>query len=95
MSAPVISSVTFDKASYSPGDLITATISYTPGSSGSTQAFDVQATDRTTGQAATLTVSFTVTGAADPTTFTVSDIGNRTWTLKSDTGTVATYTATA
>lgn len=97
---PSITSVAFDKPSgYSPGDLITATVTYTAGSSQTpvTQTLTGTATDSVTGQSGQLTQTFTVAGApvSDDTSVEVSDTGSRTWTLVADTGTVATFTATA
>jgi hypothetical protein len=94
MAAPSISSITFDKATYSPGDTITATVDYTAGTSNVTQTFTGTATDSTTGQTGNLTVDFVVT-ENDATTVTVSDSGTRTWTKISDTGSIAKFTATA
>lgn len=92
--APSISSITFDKASYAPGDTITATISYSAGTSDVTQTFEGVATDSSTGETGTLQVSFVVT-EPDTTTITVSDSGNRVWAKISDTGSIAKFTATA
>lgn len=93
-SAPTISSITFDKATYNPGDTITATVNYAPGTSDVTQSFTGTATDSTTGQTGKLSVNF-VTTKSDTTSVTVSDSGSRTWTKISDTGSIAKFTATA
>lgn len=92
--APSITSITFDKTSYSPGDLITATVDYTAGTSDVSQTFTGVATDSKSGETGTLQVSFVVT-EGDTTTISVSDSGNRVWTQISDTGSVAKFTATA
>lgn len=94
MSAPVITSITFDQSSYLPGQTITATVNYTPGTEPVTQTFTGTATDSATGQTGTLSVSFQVV-KNDATAVTVADSGNRTWTKASDTGTVAKFTAVA
>lgn len=94
--APVVSSITFDKTSYVKGTLITATVTYAHGDSDTSQAFTGTATDSVTGLSGQLTVNFTVaSGTSDATTVTASDAGARTWTKVSDTGTVAVFTATA
>jgi hypothetical protein len=93
-SPPVISGITFDQASYAPGETIHATVTYAPGSSPLVQSFTGSALDSTTELTGTLTVSFT-TVISDSTVVKASDTGNRTWTKVSDTGTVAVFAATA
>jgi hypothetical protein len=94
--APVVTSITFDKASYNKGDTITATVSYQPGSSDQTQTFTGSAIDQVTGLAGQLTVTFAVAGgASNPTTVSASDSGSRGWTPKSNVGGVAVFTAVA
>ena len=100
VSAPVISSITFDQpgGGYVPGSLITATVTYVAGvsSAPATQTFTGTATDSVTGQAGNLTVNFTVAAtSADATSVTVSDSGSRTWSKTSDNGSAATFTAAA
>jgi hypothetical protein len=100
MSAPSITSITFDKTAYNSGDLIQATVAYVAGTSGgqpSTQTLTGTATDSVTGQSGALTVTFTVSGQTvkDPTAVTVSDSGNRSWAKVSDNGSVAVFTAAA
>ena len=92
--APSITSITFDKTSYAPGDVITATVDYSAGTSDVTQTFKGTATDSVTNETGTLTVNFTVT-ENDTTTVTVSDSGSRVWTKISDSGSIAKFTATA
>lgn len=94
MTAPTISSITFDKSSYSPGSVITATVSYSAGTSDVPQTFTGVATDSATGETGTLQVTFVVT-ENDTTSVTVSDSGSRNWTKISDNGAVAQFTATA
>ncbi len=94
VSAPVITSIVFDKPGYTPGQIITATVNYAPGVSSQAQTFSGTATDAVTGQQGTLSVSFTV-NTNDTTNLTVSDSGNRAWTKVSDSGIVAVFTATA
>lgn len=91
---PSVTSITFDQPAYSPGQVITATVTYVPGTSAQTTSLTGTATDKNTSQTGKLTVTFT-TVAPDPTTVSVSDTGNRTWTAVSDSGTVATFTAVA
>lgn len=92
--APTISSITFDKTSYSPGDVITATVSYSAGTSDVTQTFTGTAVDSVSGEEGTLQVNFVVT-EPDQTNITVTDSGGRAWTQISDTGSIAKFTATA
>lgn len=94
MSAPAITSITFDKTSYNPGDTITATVNYGSGTSGQTQQLTGTATDAATGQTGTLTVNFTV-NESDSTSVSVKDTGGRVWTKVSDAAGVAKFTATA
>lgn len=82
MSSPSISSITFDKPSYTTGQTITATVTGTFG-----EAFNFTGT---LSDGSTLTESFSVTDA-----LTVSDTGDREWTAVSNNGTTAVFTATA
>lgn len=93
--APVITSITFDQPAYSPGQTITATVTFTPGTSASTTSFSGTATDSVTAKTGKLSVTFT-TVIPDATTVSVADTGNHAWTQTSATGgTQATFTATA
>jgi hypothetical protein len=100
VSAPSVTSVVITPAgTITPGTLITATVTYVKGTSQTpaTQTLTGTATDTATGQAGQLTQTFTVAGTTvqDVTAVTVADTGGRTWTKTGDTGTVATFTATA
>jgi hypothetical protein len=94
MSAPSITSITFNKPNYIPGDLITATITYVNGTSPSVQSFTGTATDNMTGLVGNLTVSFTVS-ISDYSFVSTVDSGAHIWTKVSDSGSVAVFTATA
>lgn len=92
---PSVTGITFDQPAYSPGQTITATVTFTPGTSEQTTSLTGTATDKTTSQTGKLTVTF-ATVAPDPTTVSAADTGNRTWTQTSPAGgTVATFTAVA
>jgi len=80
MSAPVITSISFDKAAYNPGETVTATIAFTPGSSAHIVNFTGTATDSETGETGTMTSTFTV-AATDATVIEASDDGSRPWTV--------------
>lgn len=91
MTVPVITSVTFDKASYKPGDTATATVNYSVPAAASaehprrravstSQAFSVAATvvNDATQESASLPASFTVTdGAVAPVTGTAALLGGQ------------------
>lgn len=84
-------SIAYDKASYKPGDTMTATVSYSdPDSKIATESFDLADTQ---GNKTTLTGTFTI---ADPVTVTPGNVA-RTWTkvAGSDTGASVKFTATA
>jgi hypothetical protein len=82
MPAPSITSITFDKPSYTPGQTITATITGTF-SEGFTMTGELS-------DGSEVSAPFTVTDV-----LTVSDTGSRVWTLVSNNETTAVYTATA
>jgi len=79
---PSITSVTFDRTSYTPGQLITATV---------TGVFSATLTlTATLGGDGTGSGSFAINYP-----LSVSDTGNRVWTPVSNNGTTAVFTATA
>lgn len=92
---PVVTSVTYDKPSYMPGDTVTATVAYTPGMA--------LATFTGTGPVSCPALGLTAEGqgvfsvyAPQPTKADgFTDNGNRTWALVSDSGGVAVWTAPA
>jgi hypothetical protein len=94
MANPVVTSISFDKTTYSAGQVITATVDYTQGTGSASQNFTATATDSVSGLTGALSSSFSVV-SNDSTTVTVSDSGSRTWTKVSDSGSVAVFTATA
>jgi hypothetical protein len=75
--------ITFDKATYAPGDTVTATIVASTRKKTSTATFDMGGGNVLTGQ---LTIQANGT---------LSDTGNHTWTKVSDDGTTAVYTTKA
>lgn len=103
MGAPAVTSVSYDKASYNPGDLITATVQGAAGSQLSTQTFSGTGTltDKATGQTGSLKATFTVTEPVeDATAASFADDGGRVWVLVSISQTAggavtAVFTATA
>lgn len=95
MPAPSITSIVFDKpGGYNPGDTITATVVYVPGTAPKTFTFTGTVTDSASGGASTATGTFSV-NQPDATTVSAQDTGTRNWVKKSDSGTVAVFTATA
>lgn len=94
-----IDTMTFDADVYNPNDLITLTIGYTPDSpSVLPQTFTATASITNSGGAVVATSSAPfVVNEAQPAgdQVSVTDDGNRTWSETSDTGAVATFTATA
>lgn len=93
-SAPVVSGITFDQTGYAPGQIMTATMNYTAGTSTKTESFTGTATDNVTGLFGALSVNFAVV-VADPSTTKGADTLARVWTPVSDNGSVAVFTATA
>lgn len=91
---PAITSIGFDQNVYTPGQLITVTVTYTAGVSPSTQTLSGTATDSVTGQVGQLSVTFTVM-TGNTTTVAVADSGGRTWAKQSDNGSVAVFTSVA
>lgn len=94
-----INSMTFDQPSYNEGETITLVVDYTPDTPGVTPTtFTATSvvTDSAGTQTATSSADFTV-NVAQPggDTLATTDTGGRTWTETSDTGSVATFTATA
>lgn len=91
MAAPIIDSVTFDKASYTPGAKVTATIKYHDPDA-KTFTFTGTVTDAES-HATSGIGSFSV---ADPCTTSGADDGGRTWAkVSDDTVGTAVYSATA
>jgi hypothetical protein len=103
VAAPSVTSISFNQTSYTPGQTITATVTYVKGTSQTpttaTQTLTGTVTDSVTGQTGTLNQTFTVAVAgptvSDATAPTVTDTGNHTWVKTSDSGTVAVFTTTA
>ena len=94
-----VDSMTFDQASYTPGDTIGLTVDYTPDvASVNPQTFTATTTITNAAGAATATssadfiVNEPVSGGD---TLATTDTGNRTWAQISDTGSVAVFNATA
>lgn len=92
--APTITSITFDKDSYAPGEDIQATVHYTAGASDAVLTFTGTATNQQTGETGQMQGTFSVQNA-DPTVIAVNDTGSREWTKVSDDGAVAVFTAKA
>jgi hypothetical protein len=94
-----INGMTFDQASYNPGDTITLTVSYTPDTASvNPTAFTATANVTDAGGTVTATSSapFTVNEAvAAGDVVSVTDTGSRAWAESSDNGSVAVFTATA
>jgi len=94
-----INAMTFDQASYNPGDTITLTVSYTadtPSVNPVTETATANVTDAAGTVTATSTAPFVVNepvSAGD--VVSVTDTGNHTWAEQSDSGSVAVFTTTA
>ena len=84
---PVLSA-TLDKASYVPGELATLTVVYNGGNTKS-NVVTITGTDQA-GNAAQVTVVLSV---VDRVALTVVDDSGREWTLQSDDGSTAVFTA--
>ena len=94
-----VDTLTFDEAAYSPGDVITLNVDYTPDSPSSVpQTFTatVNVTNSGGSVVATNTAPFVVNEAqAAGDVVSVTDDGSRTWAQQSDSGSVAVFTTTA
>lgn len=88
-SAPTLTGA-LDKASYAPGDTITATLTYGDPDS-QTQTLTWTATD---GSGATQTLALSLV-VKDPVALKVTDPSGRVWTKVSDNGVIAVFTAKA
>lgn len=94
MAAPAINSITFDQSSYNPGDTITATVNYTPGTSTQTETISGSPVTRQLGSqtvSGSLNLTFVYTQNDQPTAFDLSDPGSRVWTQISDDGANAVF----
>jgi hypothetical protein len=96
MANPVISAITFNQSSYTIGQTITATVTYSGTNiSPADFTFTGTVTDATTAAIGTLTAQF-VMNKPNKLSASASDSGNRTWIKVSDNGsTTAVFTATA
>jgi hypothetical protein len=94
-----IDSMTFDAASYAPGDTVNLTVGYTPDSpSVSSQTFTTTATisDASGNVLSSSTAPFVVnTPQPSGDVVAVSDDGGHAWAKGSDSGTVAMFSTTA
>lgn len=94
-----IQSITFDEASYAPGDTISLTVDYTPDQPGTTPttfSATVTITDASGAAVANASAPFVVAEpVAGGDTVSVSDDGGRAWSQQSDSGSVAVFTAIA
>jgi hypothetical protein len=96
-----IQSITFDQPSYTPGQVITLTVNYTPdtaGTGGTPQTFTatVVITDASGTQTATAAAPFVIAGSVSGgDVVSVTDTGGHTWVQQSDSGSVAVFTTTA
>lgn len=89
MASLSITSLSFDKAAYNPGDIITLTVDYTTDdSTAAATSFETAVTATDADGTATQSGPFTVNGAAEPMPVTVTATDNRpspgTWTLASN-----------
>jgi hypothetical protein len=91
-----IDSMAFDQAAYSPGDMVTLTVGYTPDSPSQTFTATAQIADSSGNVLSTSSAPFVVnmtSPAGDK--VSVSDDGNHAWADVSDSGTVAVFSTTA
>lgn len=97
LALPVISSITFDKASYTPGQTITATLKFS-GTNTTSKTYNLNGTvkDNVTGEVSTVdSATFSVL-VANALTASVADSGSRLWTPgATDNETSAVFTAVA
>lgn len=90
MAAPSVQA-TLDRTAYAPGDLMTLTVTYGDPDSRTLQ-LTIKVEDSTGGTGATVVTS----AVLDALTLSVSDSDtSRVWTKRSDTGTIAVFTAKA
>jgi hypothetical protein len=95
-----IQSITFDQASYNPGDTITLTVDYTADSASTPTPQTFTATvvitnsggSQTATQSAPFVINIPGTGGD---VVSVTDDDNHTWAEQSDSGSVAVFTTTA
>ena len=81
---------TLDKTSYVPGEIATLTVVYNDADSGTTKNITIRGKDAS-GLEAVVTVQYTV---VDRVNLTVTDDSGRVWTLQTDDGSTAVFTAT-
>lgn len=77
-----VNTISFDQASYAPGETITATVDYTPDPAGTTQNFDFTANvvDASGNVVASSSAPFVVsTPGVQTETVSVSDTGGHVW----------------
>lgn len=77
-----LTSLTFDKASYTPGETVTATVTG-------------EGLDETATVTGTLSGGGTISGTLTVDLLAMSDTGSRQWAQQSNDGTTAVFTATA
>jgi hypothetical protein len=102
MSAPVITSIAFDKSFYASGQIVTMTVTYTPDTYTEVDVTVVATGNASTDSSTSAATGFVVEGSVDglPTnndnvSWAVSDPAHDTWTQVSDNGSVAVFTTTA